>query len=359
MIRRTQAYINLAALQHNFNRVCEIVGKRHILAMIKANAYGHGLLRVAKALSNVTAFGVASVEEAWILHEGGVQHPIVVMSGFRDREELSLLSEKNFTAVIHNFLQMDLLMKKKLPVSIWIKIDTGMHRLGFLPNEIEHVYQRILRLDHIKKPLVVMTHLADANNPNREFTTQQLEIFYRITKNWTGLKSLSNSAAILAYTDQLADFVRPGLMLYGVSPFYGRTGVMEGLKPVMTLAARILAIKQLKKGDYIGYGCAWRCPEDMPIAVISIGYGDGYSRHAKSGTPVLIHGVQCPLVGRVSMDMITVDLRHQPHAKIGDEIILWGKDLPVEKIAECADTIPYELLCNVTQRVTMLEVNVP
>ncbi len=357
MTREIQAHINLAALRHNFTRVRELVGDRSILSMIKADGYGHGLLRVARALENTDAFGVASIGEALALRKAGIDSRIVVMSGFFNATDLALFVENNITAVIHHRLQIDLLEKSHLrkPLSIWFKIDTGMHRLGFCSEEVEVAYQRLNALDCIQQPIVCMTHLADADNSDHSFTQQQLNRFEMATQKFSGPKSVCNSAAILAYKEALADWVRPGIMLYGVSPFPGRNGLQEALELVMTLSATLMAVKSLKKGDLIGYGCTWQCPEDMPVGVVTIGYGDGYPRHAKNGTPVLINDTICPLVGRVSMDMMTVDLRPKPNAKVGDQVVLWGQGLPIEEVAECAETIPYELLCGVTQRATFVE----
>lgn len=351
------ASINLNALKHNLTRLQNLIDGRAIIAMVKSNAYGHGLLRVAKTLNTVDAFGVACVDEALSLREEGITQPIFVMAGFYDVSELSYFSEHDLTAVIHHPEQLSMLEKQTLlqPLNIWLKIDTGMHRLGFSGEQLQSVYQRLQTYPAIKKPIGLMTHLADADNFEREFTTMQIEYFNRLTQTLTGPKSIVNSAGILSHPEALADWVRPGIMLYGVSPLSNRIGKEEGLQPVMTLSAKLIAIKHLKKGDKIGYGCTWSCLEDMPVGIVGIGYGDGYPRHAKSGTPTLLHGKECPLVGRVSMDMIAIDLRQCPAAKIGDRVVLWGDDLPIEKIAEYADTIPYELLCNVTQRVEFIE----
>lgn len=357
MSRGTQAYIDLLALKYNFHRVRQIVGHQKILVMVKANGYGHGLLRVVNALKEeADAFGVACIEEALSLREAGITNTVVLMSGFLDQFELRALIENQIDAVVHQNLQIDILEKHLTqPVSVWLKVDTGMHRLGFMPSEVKAVHQRLMALSNVKKPIPIMTHLADADNINREFTYLQLRHFADITQNLVSPKSIANSAAILAYPESYADWVRPGIMLYGVSPFSNRTGLQEELKPVMTLISKLIAIKHLKKGDYVGYGCTWRCPEDMPTGVIAIGYGDGYPRHAQNGTPVLLNGKICPLVGRVSMDMITVDLRPQPNAQIGDKVTLWGNGLPIEKVAACANTIGYELLCDVTKRVKFVD----
>lgn len=354
MSRGTVARIDLQALQHNFQQVrSRVDSNSKIIAMVKADAYGHGLLPVADALPEADAFGVAILKEALALRQAGITQSIVVMTGFSSVDELQQMVEHDLATVVHAPFQLDLLesVSLKAPLSVWFKIDTGMHRLGFSAAQVEDAYQRLLACKSVKKPLCVMTHLADADNKENDFTQEQIRVFSELTDALDGAKSISNSAAIFSQSNPSADWVRPGIMLYGASPFAGSVGEKENLRPVMTLQSKLIAVKHLKKGDRVGYGCTWTCPEDMPVGVVAIGYGDGYPRHAKSGTPVLVNGVECPLVGRVSMDMITVDLRAQVDAKVGDVVTLWGEGLPVERIAEGVGTISYELLCQVTSRV--------
>lgn len=329
------------------------------MAMIKSNGYGHGLLRIAQNLPHAQAFGVACLEEALILRDAGIKNEIVVMAGFYNAAELPLMIQHHLTCVIHQFEQIEQLKQTKLasPLSVWLKIDTGMHRLGFPADKASQAYQQLLDLPNIQKPISLMTHLADADNSDNRFTHKQIEKFSQITAQWPGKKSIVNSAGIIAYPQAHADFVRPGILLFGVSPFANRTGAQEGLKPVMTLSAKIMEIKDCQPGDAIGYGCAFHCTEPMRIGIVGIGYGDGYPRHVPNGTPTLVNEKICPLVGRVSMDMVAIDLRDQPKAKVDDPVILWGGELPVEKIASYAGTIGYELLCGVTARVKFIEVN--
>ena len=357
MSRGAIATIWVDALKHNYSRIQQLIDDRSILAMVKSNGYGHGLTRVARALSRADAFGVAAVDEAIILREAGIGQPIVVMAGFYDNEEIALFSHYQLSAVVHHPEQLTALEKQKLstPLNIWLKIDTGMHRLGFPPDQVSTAYRRLQACTAVAKPIGLMTHLADADNVGREFTQMQIERFNQVCKNLIGVKSIVNSAGILSHREALAHWVRPGIMLYGVSPLPGRTGKEEGLLPVMTLTAKVIAIKNLRQGDKIGYGCQWSCPEDMPVGIVGIGYGDGYPRHAVNGTPTLVNKKRCLLVGRVSMDMIAIDLRPCPHASVGDRVVLWGEDLPVETIAACAGTIPYELLCRVTPRVEFVD----
>lgn len=361
MSLRPHAFIDLSALQHNIKRVREICGSRQILAMIKANGYGHGLLRAASALNTgkADALGVAVLEEALMLRNNGVCAPIILMSGFHSEHELQLLLQHQITPVIHHFEQINILKKTKneKPLSAWIKVDTGMHRLGFLPQDFHKAYKQLLELSFINKPIVICTHLADADNcTDFKVTQEQYSLFKELTQPIHEPKSIANSAGVLSLAkEQLFEWVRPGIMLYGVSPFVEKTGEEFGLKPVMTLIAKLIVIKDLQKNDAIGYGGTWRCPENMRVGIAAIGYGDGYPRHAQSGTPVLIDGVECSVVGRVSMDLIAIDLRNQPHARIGSSVVLWGQDLPVERIARCSSTIAYELLCNIKGRVEFSE----
>lgn len=353
MSRGTIAYIDLGALSHNVSCVKALAPNSRILAMIKSNAYGHGLIQVAQYLSEVDAFGVACLDEALSLRTAGIVKPIVVMAGCFDNEEVRAYFEHDFTPVLHSFYQVEAIQSLGAvkPINAWIKVDTGMHRLGFAPDQLQAVYQALQPCGALIKPLSVMTHLSDADNVNTSYTFSQLNTFMQFTQAIDGPKSIANSAAILFYPVSHLDWVRPGIMMYGVSPRASQTGADYDLKPAMTLTAKLIAIKKLRKGDSVGYGCKGQCPEAMNIGVVSIGYGDGYPRHAKNGTPTLLGGQVCPLIGRVSMDMITIDLRAVPGAAIGDEVTLWGKELPVETVARHSDTIGYELLCGVTRRV--------
>ena len=353
------AHINLAALQHNFQRVQELAPHSKIMAMLKANAYGHGLLPVAKALAKADAFGLAYPAEALELRQAGITKRLVVTHGFTNVEELQLFAEHNLDAVIHHHEQVKILQQAKLnkKISTWLKIDSGMHRLGFAIKDAELAYQELAKNSQVQKPIYIMTHLAEADDLSSPATQKQLSCFAKANPHpnplpeGEGVLSVANSAAIIAWSESHADWVRPGIMLYGVSPFSDKIGEDINLKPVMILQSKILTIKNLTKGDKVGYGGTYTCPENMPIGIASIGYGDGYPRHAKNGTPVLVNGKKCQLAGRVSMDMITIDLRNNPAAKPGDPVILWGNGLPVEYIAQSADTIPYELFCRLTKRV--------
>ena len=253
--------------------------------------------------------------------------------------------------VVHDISQVEMLEQTKLSeaLSIWMKLDTGMHRLGFLPELANEVVVR-LKASACVKNIRLMTHLASANDRESPMTSEQIECFNQFNENLNMEKTIANSAGVIAFPDAHVDWVRPGIMLYGVSPFLDSNGPQEALKPVMTLQSKLITVKQLKKGEPVGYGATWRCPEDMSVGVVAAGYGDGYPRHAQSGTPVLVNGKRVDLIGRASMDMLTVDLRSQPQAKTGDPVILWGEGLPVEEVANHAETIPYEVLCGVHKR---------
>ena len=352
MTRATRAEINLSALRHNLE-VSRSQTQAKQMAIIKANGYGHGLVEVARGLSEADSFGVATINEAIALRESGVFRPIVLLEGFNRPHDLSIMHAYSLETVIHNEEQITILEQHaKNPVRVWLKIDTGMHRLGFSSDQVSNVYERLSAIDAIQQPITLMTHFACADDQDNNYTRQQINQFENATASFTeSEKTLANSAGILGWPTSHADWVRPGIMLYGASPFVNGKASDHDLQPVMTLKSEIIAIHNFKKGDGIGYGQSYVCEEDMPVATIAIGYGDGYPRHAVNGTPVLINGQQAPLVGRVSMDMITVDLRNIKDAKVGDEVTLWGEGLPVEVIAENAGTISYELLCGVTQRV--------
>ena len=356
MSRPAQLTIDLQALHHNFEQVKKMVPNCSIIAMVKANAYGHGLERIALALPNADALGVASFEEGMHLRNAGVKNPILLMEGLFNESEIAFAAEHDFSLVVHHAMHLDMLENNNIskPLTIWLKIDTGMHRLGFHPDEAAKAYARLMLCRAVKKPVGLMTHFAASDVLDSSQTLQQIELFNQVTGKLDGPKSLANSAGIIAWPAAHADWVRPGIMLYGASPFSGHRGVEYNLQPVMSLTSQLIAVHQVAKGSRIGYGGTWTCPENTRIGVVGIGYGDGYPRHAGNGTPVLVNGRPCPLIGRVAMDMISVDLGTQPEAKVGDPVLLWGQGLPVEVIAEHSGTTGYELLTRITQRVRVV-----
>ena len=352
----TKAVINLGACQHNLSIAKQAAPDSKCIAIIKANAYGHGMVQIAKALTDADAFGVARIDEAMQLREAGITTPILLLEGFSSQSELELICEQDFDSVIHSEEQIQLIEKSKnKPITVTLKIDSGMHRLGFEPVKFNDVVQRLEKCSSVKKPFMIMTHLANADDKQDDKTLKQIDLFYQTLDSLSENKtSIANSAGILGWPQSHSSYNRPGIMLYGVSPFINNTASVHNLKPVMTLSSKIISIKQVKKGEAIGYGGTYICDKDMTIGIVAIGYGDGYPRHAKTGTPVLIDGKRCPLLGRVSMDMICVDLSEDGNAKVNDEVILWGKDLPIEEIATYSETIGYELLCGVTKRVEFI-----
>jgi alanine racemase len=352
MTRPARVRINLQHLQHNFSRVQESAPGSRVMAIIKANAYGHGLLRVAQALAAADALGVVGLEEAITLREAGCDQRIVLLEGLFNAEDIALINAYRLDVVIHHHSQLEMLEQGALtqPLDIWLKIDTGMHRLGFMPADVGAVAERLRALPQAAT-LRLMTHFASADEPGSAATTEQISCFAEAVRGIAAEHTLANSAAILAWPGAHADWVRPGIMLYGGSPFVGRDAQSLGLQPVMTLRSELIAVNARRKGDAIGYGGSWICPADMNIGVAAIGYGDGYPRHAPGGMPVLVNGKRAALAGRVSMDMICIDLGAQPGARVGDEVILWGDGLPIDEVAALAGTLSYELLCGISARV--------
>jgi len=346
------AVIDTLAIKHNLSLVRQYAAHSKIMAIIKANAYGHGLFTMADALQEgVDAFGVARVDEGIQLRQAGFSKKITILEGFVGQQELDTLIQHDLDAVVHSKNQIKLLQQQvgENKISVWLKLDVGMNRLGFKSTEFKTVYQKLQQCRFVNKPLGLMTHLSNADDLDNQITTKQIAVFKEIVSQLDGEKSIANSAAIIAWSDALSDWVRPGVMLYGISPLSKE--VKLKLKPVMSLYSRLIAIKNIQVGEAVGYSGTWVSKHNTRLGVVSIGYGDGYPRQAKNGTPVLINGERVPLVGRVSMDMITVDLGKQSNARVGDTVTLWGKGLAVEEIAYYADTIPYTLTCGITQRV--------
>lgn len=350
--------LNLDALRANLDQVRVLAPCSKVLAVIKANAYGHGLVRVAHALHAADGFAVARVDEGIALRRAGVLQRIVVLQGFLDLEQLQAHLFWCLEPVIHALRQIELLAACAASVQslrVWLKLDSGMHRLGLAPAEYLRALTRLMDLLG-PRALTLMTHLACADEPNDPATAAQLALFGRITAGLNLEKSIANSAAILAWPQTHTDWVRPGLMLYGVSPFADRSAKEFGLVPVMTLKSRVIAVKSVTAGSTVGYGGSWTAPRPTRLGIVAAGYGDGYPREVGFGTQVLVEGRRVPLVGRVSMDMLTVDLTDFPECQVGSEVTLWGEGLPVEEIAYQAGTIPYTLMCRVAARVPMIEV---
>jgi alanine racemase len=351
-------HLDLQAARHNLQQVKRYAPDNKIMAVIKANAYGHGISRIAEALTEADGFAVARVDEGVRLRQAGFKQPITVLQGFVCHNELELILQNQLDSVIHNPDQIEILQQHasdKRQLRIWLKMDTGMNRLGFKGAEFNAAYQQLSHSPLIQQPINLISHFANADDLLDDKTRQQVELFNQATTDYPGQRSIANSAGIIGWPNVNSDWVRPGLMLYGCSPFAGKTGADFGLKPVMNLHSRLIAVKNVAAGETVGYSGTWQAPSDTRLGVVSIGYGDGYHRHTRSGAPVLVNGQRVPLIGRVSMDMITVDLSSQANAKIGDPVTLWGDGLAIEEVAHFADTIPYTLLCGITQRVQIVE----
>ncbi|MBD3755052.1 MAG: alanine racemase [Gammaproteobacteria bacterium] len=355
MYRPAKAYIHLPALRHNLQVVKSLAPHSKILAVLKANGYGHGVTRVAHQFSAADGFGVASIDEAIVLRQKGFLHRILLLEGLFSSAEIPLVHQHRLDLVVHAWHQVEWLLDApgQSSLNVWIKIDTGMHRLGFDPQDLPQVIERLQSTGKAFQ-LHVMSHFASADE-SAVFTHKQLSCFNNATQSYDFPKSISNSAGLQNYPASHYDWVRPGIMLYGAG---GCETCEPVLQPVMKLVSEITALKWVKQGEYVGYGNTWQAERDTFVGIVAIGYGDGYPRHAPTGTPVLIRGQRMPLIGRVSMDMICVDLTdYADEVQIGDEAILWGVPaLSVDEVARYAGTIGYELLCGVTQRVPMIEV---
>ena len=320
-----------------------------IMAIVKANAYGHGVISVSKRLEgHVDAFGVASIYEALSLRQAGIKSPISLLEGVFSPKELTLASKQGFTVIFHSNHQLGWLTQIKLTDKLhaWLKLDTGMSRLGFTPKSAVQAMRTLSENSSIIQPVGIMSNFACASEPAHSMNAKQISIFRTFVQKYQGEKSFCNSAAIIAFPDMHYDWVRPGLALYGISPLAGHQASFLGLKPVMTFQTEIIAIRNLKSGDNVGYCPEFMCSEDMPVGIAAVGYRDGYPVAMHRDGVVLINGMRCPLVGRVMMDMIAIDLRLCVDAKIGDKVTLWGEGLAIEEVATCS-YLSYALLTGV------------
>lgn len=347
------ALIDLAALQHNLQVVRQQAPNSKVLAVLKSQGYGHGALPVAQALqAQADALGVARVEEALALRQAGISADIVVLEGPLHASDIDSAQRQDLILTIHHPHQLELLKQAnpKPKLRCWLKLDTGMHRLGFVPEQVASLLAELKAIAAVADDVVLMTHLANADDTADPASGHQLQRMQAATSDLALPQSIANSAGILAWPDSHKDWVRPGLMLYGASPLIGKSADDLGLCPVMTLKAPLIAINALKKGEPVGYGGTWQADRDMRLGVVGIGYGDGYPRHIGPQGQVLLHGQRLPVIGRVSMDMIAIDLQ-DCDAEIGDGVTLWGGDLPLDEVAAWANTIPYTLICGLTARV--------
>lgn len=359
MSRATAATIHLDALRSNLATVQRLAPKSRVMAVVKADGYGHGLERVARALAGADAFGVAALSDAERLRAIGLAHRIVLLSGFDESADLPQLRSLGVETVVHHDEQLRMLEAERVahapPLRVWLKLDTGMHRLGFAPARAVELHARLRAMPGIDPDIVLMSHFARSDEFEHAATARQIEAFTAATRDLPGPRSLCNSAGVLGWARAHGDWVRPGGALYGLSPVAGRTGRDLGLAPAMTLSTRLIAINRIAAGEAVGYGGAFVCPGEMRVGIAAIGYGDGYPRHAGTGTAVLVDGVRAPIIGRVSMDLLAIDLGALPQARVGDPVELWGRGLPIEEVAAAAGTIGYELACGITRRVRFIE----
>jgi alanine racemase len=354
MARKTLCTLLTDNLLHNLAVIKIKAPKAKIMAMVKANAYGHGIRSVSQRLEgHVDALGVASIDEAMALRQASVKTPITLIEGVFTPEELKLAAVQGFSVVFHSEHQIRWLQEAKLPAPLraWIKIDTGMGRLGFSPETETKALQILSEHPSVIQPVGIMSHFACADEPENPMNAKQIATFRAFKPAHTGERSFCNSAAIFAFPEVQYDWVRPGLALYGASPLMGCTAESLKLKPVMTFRTELIAIQNFKRGDKVGYGASYTCPEDMPVGIASVGYGDGFPRIVKPGAVVLINGARCPFVGRVAMDMAAVDLRPYAKAAVGDKVTLWGDGLPIEDLAAFTDRVSYDLLTGIQNRV--------
>lgn len=359
MSRTTVATIHLGALRHNLARLKAMAAPAQVMAVVKADAYGHGLERVARALDDeADAFAVAALGDGLRLRAAGHRQRIVVLSGPDNARDIAEMQRLQLDAAIHHDAQLQWLAQADATrgrLRVWLKIDTGMHRLGFPVERVAGVHAQLAGMPGVDPAIGLLTHFSDSEVFGGEQTPAQIARFTEATRTLGGPRSLSNSAAVLGWPDARGEWVRTGGLLYGLSVVEGKVGADFGFRPAMTLSTRLVAINRIGKGERIGYNGTWTCPEDMPVGVAAVGYGDGYPRSAAAGTPVLVGEQRVPLIGRVSMDLITLDLRDAPDAKIGDRVVLWGPQLPVETIAASSATISYDLTCGMTRRVLFVE----
>lgn len=357
MSRPTRATIHTDALRRNLLRIRELAPHSRVMAVVKADGYGHGLERVAHALEGADAFGVAAISDAERLRAAGSSKRTVLLSGFDEPADLPVLRRLQIDSVVHHEAQLRMLELDRHPgvVRVWLKIDSGMHRLGFAREQAAQAYQRLRALPQVHPDIVLMSHFARSDEFEQPTTREQIACFESATAGLDGERSLSNSAAVLGWPQAHADWVRPGGALYGLNVVEGRSAESFGLAPAMTLSTRLIAINDVAAGESIGYGGGYVCSRPMRVGIAAIGYGDGYPRHVPSGTPVRVGDQLCGTLGRVSMDLLAVDLSELPQAAVGERVVLWGQGLPVERIADAAGTISYELTCGITRRVRFVE----
>lgn len=357
-MRPLAAHIDLDALRHNYRIAADCAPQSRSVAVIKADAYGHGALACARALEPLApALAVASIEEALALRAGGITRPVVLLEGFFDADELALIDEHGFWVSVHSDWQVEALLAftPRRPIPVWLKVDSGMHRLGFEPAQVVLLWRRLAVAPQVGE-LHLMSHFATADAGDSGYFETQLETVKVLSRTLEAPLCLANSPATLAHRAAHGAWNRPGVMLYGSNPLEVDNAIATSLRPVMSLRSQIISLREIAAGEPVGYGGRWRAARSSKIAVVAAGYGDGVDRHAADGTPVLVDGQRCAIVGRVSMDMLTVDVTEVTSAAIGSEVVLWGESaggarLSVDEVARHCDTISYTLLTGVLPRV--------
>jgi alanine racemase len=353
MARPTRARVDLGAIRHNYRHAKAQAAGTRALAVVKADAYGHGATAVARALEpEVDGFAVACIEEALELRESGIRTPIVLLEGVFEPDELASADRAGLTPVVHNQEQLDWVCaaRPERAHAVWLKMDTGMHRLGLAPDAFAAAHARLADCRHVTD-VVLMTHLACADTPDHAATEAQLASFQSHAGHLPGPRSIANSAAVLGCRAAHGDWLRPGIMLYGASPFGEAHPSAAALRPTLTFESRLIGVRELAAGEAIGYGRRFVCAAPTRVGVVAAGYADGYPRHAQDGTPIAVNGQPTRIIGRVSMDMLTVDLTDQPEARPGDPVQLWGDQIPANAVAAASDTIAYQLFTSLSRRV--------
>jgi len=354
--RPSYLQIDLSAVQSNLALVKSLAPNSKTIACVKANAYGHGAIEVSRAIENsnrssADLLGLASLEEAQELSAAGISTPKLLLEGCFDKGELTEASQANYAIVVHCEKQVLEILQSELPnpLSVWLKLDSGMHRLGFDPSQYRKAFQRLEDSGKCSS-INLMSHFACSEELDNPFNDQQISVFSETTATLQGARSIANSAAILTRPETHLDWVRPGYMLYGNSPMPGEMPEVRNLRPAMSFYSEVISIRHIKAGEGVGYNHAWRAEKDSTIAVVAVGYGDGYPRNAKNGSPVLVDGQPAGTVGHIAMDMMLVDVTRMPNAQPGSKVELWGKELPVSQVAEHSGMSGYELLTRLTAR---------
>jgi alanine racemase len=351
-MRPIVAYISEKAFAHNLAQVRRYAPHTKVISVVKANAYGHGLLNAARGLKETDAFGVLNISEAVTLRDAGYQHPILLLEGIFSAEDMGLVDQYKLDTVISHRAQLQWLLESQpnIPLRVYLKLDSGMHRLGFQPAEYQAALNQLATSANVSE-IVLMTHFA-----NSDLVDGVTQAMLKVEQAMAGRpykRSLANSAAVIQQPQTHADWVRPGIMLYGATPIAEKSAVSLGLHPVMTLQSGLIGVQEIEAGESVGYGSLFTADKPTRVGIVACGYADGYPRHAPTGTPVAVNGVLTRTLGRVSMDMLAVDITDITEAKIGSAVELWGNLVPVDAVAQSSGTIGYELLCAVTARVPM------